>query len=176
MLIDAARSWCESKGGSLASIHNEVDNAKIIEMLNGNDAWIGALRVSGNGVWTQGDWVWEDGSDWINPTWRTDGLRSGKDKESRVAIWTDGVWHDWLHGHNTARGVVCQVVAGPPKPEPLSWVKIYGSGSLNGPTPSKADFNQQVRDGASGGKVVMRRKCEGCSALPGNLLCSKGRC
>jgi len=166
MVINEARAYCESKGGALASIHNEVDNNKILEMLAGQDAWIGALRVSGNGAWTQGDWVWEDGSDWIKPTWRTDGLRSGKDRESRIAIWTDGVWHDWNHGHQYARGVVCQIVASPPQPQPKSWFKVWGSGSVNGPgpKPNKADFNQQIRDGADGGKVVMRRKCQNCGA------------
>jgi hypothetical protein len=118
MLINDARAWCESKGGALASIHTEADNTKILDMLNGRSAWIGALRVSGNGAWTQGDWVWEDGSDWVNPTWATDGLRSGKNSESRIAIHSDRVWHDWLHGHQTARGVVCQVVAKPAEKYP----------------------------------------------------------
>jgi len=39
-----------------------------------------------------------------------------------------------------------------------TWQRIYGSGTVTGPTPSAADFNQQIWDAGTG---ILRRICEG---------------
>jgi hypothetical protein len=48
---------------------------------------------------------------------------------------------------------------------PATWTRVYGQGSVTGPTTSAADFNAQIQAaGAGAAPVIMRRICSGCSA------------
>ena len=90
--------YCESQGGTLASIHNDVEN-KAVSGIVKTPAYLGGL---GNG---QGKWKWSDGSPWWQPSSdKHDGINNG---ETRLAFspW-DGKWHDWENG-DAGLGVVC---------------------------------------------------------------------
>lgn len=117
MGIDAARNWCREKGGELASIHTAYEAENIHAMLKTPEgerfkAWIGAKRVDATDANTPEGWVWEDGSDWITPTWPNDGLDdvSNADK-NRIAIVEDGTWTEYEDGEwPHFFGVVCQTI------------------------------------------------------------------
>ena len=56
-------------GGSLASISNDMENNKVMEVSNGEDVWIGGIR-KGCGNDTGADhWYWSNGKKWSYTNW-----------------------------------------------------------------------------------------------------------
>ena len=83
----------------IASIHSQAENDAVRKLLKTN-SYLGATETAKNGVWK-----WDDGTPWdyVNP--KNDGL---KDKgETRLAFFTDGLWHDSSKGEGK-HGVVCR--------------------------------------------------------------------
>jgi len=109
MTLAQGRDWCQQHGGALASIHTNEGNNAVLDLLESSSAWIGALRTDSAHAGQQGTWTWEDGSEWSDITWATDGLNhnGGTLHETRICIHSDRKWHDWTHG-TTPKGVVCQ--------------------------------------------------------------------
>ena len=94
-----SKSYCESIGMKIASIHSQQENDKVKGLIK-STSYVGATEIGSSGKFT-----WDDGSvfDYTNP--QNDGLYSKK--ESRIAFHTDGKWHDWGTGAH-ALGVVCR--------------------------------------------------------------------
>jgi len=116
--IDAGRRWCQAFGGELASIHTQEDNEKILGLLAGSSAWIGAQGTNCETAAELCDWTWEDGDSWTSPSSMgvaNDGLNhnNGRLRETRICIHSDKRWHDWTHG-TCPKGVVCEIKAPPP--------------------------------------------------------------
>ena len=93
--------YCESSGGSIASIHDEEANEVVLGQLQtlSCHAYIGA---ESDGA---GNWVWNDGSAWeyVNPSNDLIGVA-----ETRIAFLDSGQWHDWGTGSHK-HGVVCSI-------------------------------------------------------------------
>jgi hypothetical protein len=93
-----------SGGATIASIHNDQENADVLAMIQaqGCYAYLGA-ESDGEGTWS-----WNDGSPWDYVSPQNDGLTGTG--ETKIAFQTNGEWHDWGTGSST-HGVVCKLPA-----------------------------------------------------------------
>lgn len=85
-----AQTFCQSFGGSLASIQSESENAIVLSLrpLNGWHGWIGGLRSNpGN------NFIWVDGNDWSYEKWESGQPDNFNEEEKCLEIKSDG-WND----------------------------------------------------------------------------------
>jgi len=103
---DEAKRFCETRGGHLATITNQVEQ-NFIDSLNSTNSclWVGGYRED------DFDWHWITGEDWNYTNW-SDGEPNNSDEimanENRVALWPNQ-WND-INTNNTTQvvGFICE--------------------------------------------------------------------
>jgi hypothetical protein len=107
---EEAKAYCANNGGQIASIHSEEENSAVLPLVDQRSSYIGATRECASAT-DCGPWRWEDGSEWVEPTWPTDKLNSNggtwKNGETHIVIHKDKKWHDWERGQ-VVKDVLCQ--------------------------------------------------------------------
>jgi len=88
----SARAWCNDKGGELASITNEYEQAFLVNFLWGdaNNFWIGLTDRN------TGYFVWIDQSDYVYTNWQPGEPSGGNENcvEMRITGNVHGEWND----------------------------------------------------------------------------------
>ena len=114
-------AYCESVGGSIASIHSQEENDAVWSQLQTMycNSYIGA---ESDGA---GNWAWHDGSAWdyVNPE---NDLIMGID-ETRIAFLSNGQWHDYGTGW-AQLGVVCSIASYESGYAPAAGVDVAATG------------------------------------------------
>ena len=117
----AARSDCQSRGGDLAWITSEAENAKAYSLTGGNSTWLGLTDIQ-----QEGRWLWADGTPIsFTPSsgegFRRDNHAGNEDcagfYEGRWNTVNAGMWDD-MWGAESCTGSLPYLCRIPPSPPP----------------------------------------------------------
>jgi hypothetical protein len=103
---DVARTEALGWGADLASIGSAEENVFARNLLNAggfHNFFIGALVVTGNPC-DLSAWRWSDGTTWTYANW--DQTQPDCNTETRVTMYTSGVWHNYLPAGQGVAGAI----------------------------------------------------------------------
>ena len=95
-----AEAYCQSMGGSMASIQSDAE-LQNIDIGSHTSAWIGGIYEEAKGTW-----IWSDGSPWLYSLWAS-GYGTQHGGRHCVYLWYDYKFYDDVHCSNP-KVFICQ--------------------------------------------------------------------